>query len=101
MTHSYIHTHTNTYIHIHTHTHMPQVVELLLTMGADVAVGTKYGKMPLHAAAGQGFADICQALLEGECMCVFVCMCVCMCVYGKVLLHAAVWTGVYRHVWPY
>ncbi len=43
-----------------------EVAKLLLNAGADVSIGTVYGKTPLHAAAGQGFVDICAVLLDAE-----------------------------------
>jgi hypothetical protein len=48
------------------HHNNPKVVQLLLRLGADISLGTKYGKTPLHAAAGQGFSDIVNILLEDE-----------------------------------
>ena len=46
------------------HHNNPEVVSLLLQLGADHSTGTVFGKSPLHAAAGQGFSDICTILLE-------------------------------------
>jgi len=41
-----------------------EVVKLLLDFGASTNVTTNLQKSPLHAAAGQGFADIVQVLLD-------------------------------------
>ena len=41
-----------------------EVVQILLDLKADVNITTIYGKTPLHAAAGQGYHNICQLLMD-------------------------------------
>lgn len=54
-----------------------EIVRLLLDLDASTSITTNLQKSPLHAAAGQGFADIVQVLLDAGayksvCVCVGV-----------------------------
>ena len=67
-----------------------EVVRLLLDLGASTSITTNLQKSPLHAAAGQGFADIVQVLLDagayyynGVGVCAVLCLSYLNAVYGE------------------